>query len=370
METMTGKQRVSNVLNRKPVDQVPCFEHIWNETNAEWYEAGVLTEEIDFNKKLNLDLLMAWVINTVADLDFKPVVLDETDETILTLDGNGAKMRRHKKHSSTPEHVGFTVQEKEDWDKLIKPHVIGFDRRRINFEDYRKQKARAAKDNQFFCYAFAGPFELIHPVCGHEYMLMGMLEDPDWVYEMAMTFAEMLIRHIEVLFEEEGDPDGIWMYEDMGFKGKPFMSPEHYAKLIQPSHKMLFDWFHARGKKVIVHSCGFVEPLVPGMIEAGMDLLQAIEVKAGMDLPHLIDLFGDKIGFCGGYDVRELASNDIPRIDKELERTLGYALKTKTPYILHSDHSLPPGIKYESVKHFFDKGRQMSREVYCCCCGS
>jgi len=48
----------------------------------------------------------------VANLDFEPITIEETEETILQLDGNGAKLRRHKLHDSTPEHVDFTVKDR------------------------------------------------------------------------------------------------------------------------------------------------------------------------------------------------------------------------------------------------------------------
>lgn len=39
------------------------------------------------------------------------------------------------------------------------------------------------------------------------------------------------------------------------------------------------------GVKTILHSCGYIAPLLPGLIEAGLDCLEAMEVKAGMDMP-------------------------------------------------------------------------------------
>ena len=94
-------------------------------------------------------------------------------------------------------------------------------------------------------------------------MLMGMALDPDWIKDMVMTFAEFTIMHLEVLFKEEGIPDYMWFYEDMGLKERPFMSPEMYEDIMQPGHARLFKYAHSKGLKVIVHSCGFVEPLVP-----------------------------------------------------------------------------------------------------------
>ena len=123
-------------------------------------------------------------------------------------------------------------------------------------------------------------------------MLMGMALDPDWIRDMANTFADLTIALQEILFQEEGLPDGIWFYEDMGFKQRPFMSPDMYRDIIQPAHKKTIDYAHSLGLKVIMHSCGFIEPLLPHVVEAGIDCLQVIEVKAGMDLLRIKKNFG------------------------------------------------------------------------------
>jgi uroporphyrinogen decarboxylase len=124
-------------------------------------------------------------------------------------------------------------------------------------------------------------------------------------------------------------------------------------------HKLLFDYAHSIGCKVIVHSCGYVEPLIPGLIRAGMDCLQAMEVKAGMNLPALFDKFGEEITFFGGFDVRVLIENDINQINKEFEK-VSYVVKNGGGYILHSDHSEPPEIEYETIKYFLEKGKSLN----------
>ena len=201
----------------------------------------------------------------------------------------------------------------------------------------------------------------MHPVCGHEYMLMGMAEDPEWVQDMVNTYASMTLMCLETLFAEEGKPQGMFFYEDMGFKNRPFMSPAMYEEIVEPGHKRLFDFAHAQGCKVIVHSCGYVEPLLPGLIRAGMDCLQAMEVKAGMDLPTLYKRFGDRIAFFGGIDVRTLISNDRSQIDAEMDAKILPVLNGGGGYILHSDHSEPPEVDYATMRYFIDRGREMSR---------
>lgn len=359
--TMTSIERFSNALDHKWVDLLPVVVSPWGATAARWKSEGHIKEDEDVSEHFGQDMRTSGWLNGAADLDFTPVVLEETDETILQMDANGAKLRRHKLHDSTPEHVDFTVKDRATWEEHIKHFLVDLDRRRIPFEGYRDVRKFCAERQRFFCWAGVAPFEQMHPVCGHEYMLMGMALDPDWVKDMVMTYAQFTVRHLETLFAEEGKPDGMFFYEDMGFKNKPFMSPSMYAEIVQPGHKLLFDYAHSLGCKVIVHSCGYVEPLVPGLIEAGMDCLQAMEVKAGMDLPTLFNRFGDKIAFFGGLDVRALISNDRAQIDAELEKKLTPVIKGGGGYILHTDHSEPPEIDYETMRYFVDKGREYAK---------
>jgi len=174
------------------------------------------------------------------------------------------------------------------------------------------------------------------------------------VRDMVDTYSRLNVELQEILFAEEGTPDGIWYYEDMGFKQHPFMSPRMYREIIQPGHARTFEWAHARGLPVIVHSCGYVEPLVPGLLEAGMDCLQVIEVKAGMDLLRLYQNYGDRLSFMGGIDVRCLYNNDKAEIDRELEAKIPL-VKGKFGYVLHSDHSIPYNVDHDIYQYFIDK---------------
>jgi uroporphyrinogen decarboxylase len=359
--TLTSLERMTRVLNFEPVDLTPIAVSPWGATVKRWRDEGHIGPEEDVAEHFGQDLRTGGWLNSVADLDFTPVTLEETDETILQLDGNGAKLRRHKLHDSTPEHVDFTVKDRAGWEEHIKPRLVDLDRRRIPFEGYRDGKKAAADKQLFYCWAGVAPFEQMHPICGHEYMLMGMALDPEWVQDMVMTYARMSVSHLEVLFAEEGTPDGMFFYEDMGFKNRPFMSPAMFQEIIEPGHKLLFEYSHSIGCKVIVHSCGYVEPLVPGLIRAGMDCLQAMEVKAGMDLPTLFERFGKQISFYGGVDVRCLISNDLAAIDEEMDRKILPVVQGGGGYILHTDHSEPPEINYETMKYFVERGRKLGR---------
>lgn len=357
---MTHKERMLKSLNNEPVDLLPRGDGLWGETRRKYIASGQAEEKFDEVKEFDMSWRKGGWLNSGADLEWKEEIIEETEETKLVKNNNGAIMRVWKNQSGTPEHVDFTVQDRSGWEDLIKPHLLDMDRRRIPFDGYRTNRQKAAEEDRAFCWAGVAPFEQMHPVCGHEYMLMGMALDPDWVKDMVNTYADMTIRHLEVLFAEEGLPDFMWFYEDMGFKERPFMSPAMYEDIVMPGHARLFEFAHSKGLKVMVHSCGFVEPLVPGLVKAGMDCLQAMEVKAGMDVTRLAESFGGQIAFCGNIDIRTIASNDRAAIDAELEKKIPAVLKTGSGYIVHSDHSIPPEVDYDTLKYFFETGAKLA----------
>ena len=359
MSELTGIERIDNILKRKPVDRIGLFEHFWGDTLKKWQNEGHITQKEDLAEHFGFDMATCGAFNMVARLDFVPEVLEETEETILTRDGNGAVLRRHKLHNATPEHVDFAVKDRRSWEEAARPHLTP-SRERIRFEAYRKAKAASKKNDRFFCWAGVNVFELMHPVCGHEYMLMGMALEPDWIRDMAEVYSDLTIALMETLFAEEGKPDGLWFYEDMGFKQHPFMSPAMYKELIQPAHTKTIDFAHAQDLPVIMHSCGYIEPLLPHMVEAGIDCLQVIEVKAGMDLVRIKQNFGEHIVLCGGMDARNLVANDLDAIRDELQAKIP-TVKQDSGYILHSDHSIPTTTNYDTYRTFVDEGLSLGK---------
>jgi uroporphyrinogen decarboxylase len=96
------------------------------------------------------------------------------------------------------------------------------------------------------------------------------------------------------------------------------------------------------------------------MVDAGMDCLQALEVKAGMDVGRLAKRYGGRLAFCGNIDVRILCTNDRGQIDEAIQRTIPPVLEAGSGYILHSDHSIPPEVEYETLSYFLRRGRELA----------
>lgn len=360
---MTSRERIQRILTHQPVDRIGLYEHFWGDTRRQWEALDPAWHDVNFDTAFDFDMRECWSFNMVADLDYGLVQIAEDEDTVTRKDGNYATLRRHKFHDTTPEHIAFDVDCREKWEQLIKPKLLDETQwdRRIKFDDYRRVKAECAAAGKFFLYSGTNVFELMHPVCGHVNLLMAMIDDPEWVTDMCQTFSHLIVALQKRLFEREGLPDGVWFYEDMGYKGAPFMSPAMYEEFLYPAHRYTIDYAHGLGLPVIMHSCGFVEPLLDGMVRAGIDALQVIEIKAGMDPLRIRAKFGDRLALIGGIDVRALYSNDKATVDAELDKKIPLLKQGLGGYVLHSDHSIPGTVRPEIYRYFIERGLELGK---------
>ena len=98
---------------------------------------------------------------------------------------------------------------------------------------------------------------------------------------------------------------------------------------------------------VIYHTDGDIRPLIPSLLEAGIDCLQPLEAKANVDMRELKPLYGDRLCFMGNIDIMKLITNDMEIIEAEVAAKIPLAMKGGG-YIYHSDHSISPGVTWET----------------------
>ena len=114
---------------------------------------------------------------------------------------------------------------------------------------------------------------------------------------------EMHIAYWDRVFEIVGDDIDVAMTAD-DFAGQQACSFRRAptANLCKPRHKELFDYIHQRSQaKIFYHSCGAIRPVIPDLIEIGIDILNPVQVSAaGMDSAELKREFGKDITFWGG----------------------------------------------------------------------
>ena len=155
MYKMNGRERIANLLNHKKTDRIGVYEAFWNDTHKKYAEQGKIKPDESLIDHFGLDIRESWAFDLTLDLDFIPEIIEETEETVLVKDGNGAILRRHKKHEATPEHVGFTINNCHDWLE-VRDMLVNVDFRRINFKGYREEKEKASRAGHFFVWGYEG----------------------------------------------------------------------------------------------------------------------------------------------------------------------------------------------------------------------
>lgn len=283
-------------------------------------------------------------------------VVEETEDWVLQRDGNDALLRWWKHKMGTPEHVDFGIKTPEAWAK-VKP-LLKASRDRIRWEEFRGRYQRARANNKAVFFAGVEIIESVKDVLGHEIMLINMLKRPEWIHDVFDTYAQFEVDMLK-LMDEEGMPvDGGFIYGDTAYKNGPFMSPKHYREFSQPAHKKFFNEFKRRNQPIIFHSDGDIRKILPDLIESGVDMINPMESRAGMDVRELAPEFGDRVGFCGNIDVTVLATNDRFKILPELESKIHAGMACRG-YMYHSDHSIPPGVTLGTYRWVLDEVRRI-----------
>jgi uroporphyrinogen decarboxylase len=118
----------------------------------------------------------------------------------------------------------------------------------------------------------------------------------DWMVEFKCAFWERALGEIGDLVDVVVEAD------DMAGQQSMLLSPKTYRKLIEPRHQRLFSFIKAQAPvKLFFHSCGAVRPVIPDLIDAGIDILNPVQISAaGMDPHELKREFGRDLVFWGG----------------------------------------------------------------------
>lgn len=193
---------------------------------------------------------------------------------------------------------------------------------------------------------------------GTENTLIAMMEEPELVEDMFDTY----LSRCETLFSRVWDAgyrfDEIFWYDDMGYKGTTFFSPNMYRSMLQPYHKRAVDWAHNRGIYAQLHSCGDVMTLLPDIVATGVDALNPLEVKAGMDAFKIKKEYGDRLVLHGG--INAVLWNDKDAILEEIDRKVP-VLKENGGFIFSSDHSIPNSVSLENMKAIVEEVKRVGR---------
>ncbi len=173
---------------------------------------------------------------------------------------------------------------------------------------------------------------------------VGLEEFSYYLYDCEEVIVEQLelntehaCRWIEGLPAD--DPfEAVFIGEDIAFKTGPMMRVEWLEREYFPRLAKVIEALHARGKKVMFHSDGNLNAIMDGLVGAGSDALNPVEVMAGMDLADLHRRY-PRLVFAGGIDVSHLLPFGTPQqvrdaVVKAIEDTEGQILVGSSTEVL------------------------------------
>ncbi len=344
MIELTERERILRTYKHREVDRIPMVDSAWAGTQKRWYKEG-LPAGVPWERYFGFD--RPAVIKPDNSPRFEHKILEENERYKIETTPWGTTQKVFNQLDSTPEALDFYYKTPEKWEEAKKAMLTYHDDRipwKLLERDYSKWKA----DGRFTQLVVWFGFDVAHTrLTGTENMLISMYDEPEWVTDIFDTYLNTSLDLCQKILDAGYEFDGIFWYDDMGYKGSPFFSPSAYRELLKPFHKKAVDWAHERGMVAELHSCGFIEPLLPDILETGVDMLNPLEVKAGMDPFKLKKEYGDKLAFHGGINAQ--LWDNIELVKAEMERIIP-AMKEGGGYIFASDHSIPNSVSFENMK--------------------
>jgi uroporphyrinogen decarboxylase len=223
--------------------------------------------------------------------------------------------------------------------------------------DYAGVRALLEKGNpgrQRAAMCFVGnPFELYSWMTGLEEALTNLLVCPHIVEAALDHICRVVVERTTRTLRECGDlPDIAFMYDDLGGQHGLLIGRDTYRSVIQPYHRRLIECVRrsAPNAKVMYHSDGAVFDILPDLLDAGIDILEAVQTDAdGMDPERLKRAFGDRLCFHGAISVQQLLPfSDTDTVDHEC-RKLVRVLGDNGGYIAALSHAIQAGTPPENV---------------------
>jgi len=219
-----------------------------------------------------------------------------------------------------------------------------------------KIKAIRAKHDVAIIAGRGNIFETSWYMRGFEKMFMDFVLNPELAHYILEKVTSFFIEHARKILEAgKGEIDLYFTADDIGGQNGLLMSLEMWEKFIKPYHTRLNKVIHKFGAKVVYHTDGSIMPAVPGLIDMGIDVLQALQFSAkGMDPKTLKNLYGDQLCFCGGISVQTTLPFGTPKdVQQEVERYI-QILGKGGGYILGPSHVIQAGTPPENIVALFD----------------
>ncbi len=225
---------------------------------------------------------------------------------------------------------------------------------------HREAEALFRNTDKAVIAAMGPPYELFNGLGqgGFENWMITFASEPDYVNALYAELTDAWLENLRAFHDAVGNRVQIvQICDDFGTQHSPFLSVKMFRERLLPAYKRGLEWVHANTSwKVMLHSDGAIVPLLPSIIEMGVDILNPVQTSAsGMDPERLKREFGGRLVFWGGScDAQGVFAHGTPaEVAAETERNLS----TLTPgggYVCASIHNIQADVPPDNVIALFD----------------
>lgn len=253
------------------------------------------------------------------------------------------------KNASSPEDIKHHIWPKVEW--FDYSHVM---RMAKDFREY------AVSTPGIHIEGYHGVFHLLTYLFGMEKAMMDLVTNPELIKAGIDEIMKFLTRYYERLLEAAGGMvDFLFYKDDFGGQNNLLISRTMFKEFFYPNIKNLSDLAANYGAKLIMHSCGSIMKLIPDFIEAGVTVLDPIQVTANdMDIRKLKQEFGEHLTFHGGIDVQRLMPyGTVEEIREKAKETIE-VLSQNGGYFFSPSHRFQADTPIENIDALYDAAFQ------------
>lgn len=192
-----------------------------------------------------------------------------------------------------------------------------------------------------------------------EWLCMLMTEKQT-AHEMMGRYVDATIKKLELYKQAVGDYCFAWgvASDDAGTQKSEFLSPDLFREMIKPHYRRICDWVHENTNwKTYLHSCGSVYRYIPEWIEAGIDILNPVQISAAnMEPERLMREFGGKIVFWGGgCDTQKVLPLGTPdEVREHVQNNIEIFSSGEGGFIFTQVHNIQQNVPAENVLAMFE----------------
>lgn len=198
-------------------------------------------------------------------------------------------------------------------------------------------------------------FETSWYLVGMEKFLTDLIMKKDYTFELLDRVMEF---HIEIGKKlTKLGCDIIWTGDDFGTQRGMLISPELWREIFKPRFRRVFKELKECNPniKIAYHSCGSIVPIIPDLIEIGLDILNPLQPYAsGMDGKILKKEYGDRLSFFGGIDEQKILPFGSVKEVKGAVKKATFDLASGGGYILAPAHNIQPDTPMENVLALYE----------------